>query len=113
MIPPDIRPQPMPPQPMGPMMAQMGAQAPVAAMVDPIGLLEGKVGELEMLTGDLLALVNRVHPPLKAFLPVIAQAGMAMKQELGKLRERSASLSPPIPQEMAPPPGAGLPPAAV
>jgi hypothetical protein len=111
MLPPEIR-QPAPPAlPPMPMMMQAG-QSPIPAMVDPVGMLEGKMKELEQWMADMLPLTNAVHPPLKALLVPMANIGKAFETEIAALRQRTAQPSPMMMgQEAMTPEAAGVPPA--
>lgn len=110
-IPPEIRAQqqPKPPQPglfMQAGMAQAG-QGPGAA--DAVGQLEQKIGELEKWAQDTMLLIEQVHKPAGALLVPIAQAGNALKAEIGKLRQRTQGAGPATPAGPAGAPG-GAPP---
>jgi len=116
-VPPQIRaqmaaalgvPPGLPPMPV----TMQAAQAsPIPQMVDPVGMLEGKMKELELWAADFLAMCTRFAPQLKAFLPTLANLGISMQGEIAKLRERTTPPSPTLPgAETVAPAVAGTPP---
>lgn len=94
-----------------PVTMQAAQASPIPQMVDPVGMLEGKMKELEQWAADFLSLSTRVAPQLKAFLPTLANLGISMQNEIAKLRERTTPPSPTLPgAETVAPAVAGTPP---
>jgi len=98
------------PAPQMPVSVQAAQASPVPQMVDPVGIIDAKVNELEQWAADMLPLVSRVHPPLKALLVPLANIGMQFRAEVAKLRERAGAISPQAGMEATPPAAAGMPP---
>ena len=111
MLPPEVRGQMAgPPAPAPEPVMLQASRAMIPQMVDPVAILEGKLKELELWTSDMLPLVSRIHPPLKALLVPLANIGQQFQSEIGRLRERSAQLSPQAGVEATAPAMAGMPP---
>lgn len=119
MLPPEIRdqqggaPQGGPEQP--PVISQVGQamnQQQGQPGGDPVALLEQKIQELEKWAGDTMLLVEQVHKPASALLVPIAKAGLALKQEIQKIKQRKTAGSPQPGQAPGGPPGMGAPPQA-
>lgn len=95
--PPDIVRQQAAPQ-----AAPVSAAMIPAQSADPIALLEQKISELEVWAGEASKLIQATHPALAAYLVPIAQAGRALQEEIGAMRERATG-------GVTPPPGAVAP----
>ncbi len=82
------------PMPAGPVFTQMGAAAP--ALPDPVGVLKGKVAQLEALTGEMDQILALINPGLQPLLVPIAQSGKALQSEIQTLEQRMAGPSPQV-----------------
>ena len=99
--PPDIRAQaqqqepPMPQSAMGALgqsLEQGSGQGPQdspagASGKEVIQQLTQKVQQWETITGEIYQMLGTVKPPLQALMGPVAQAGNALKQEIGKIAQ--------------------------
>lgn len=76
-------------QPPEAVFAEMGRQGG-SMLPNPLDLLDQKITELEVWAGQMAPLLSQIQPGLTALLVPIAQAGKALQQEIGGMRERAA-----------------------
>lgn len=77
------------------------ASASVPGPEELLSELESRLATLEQTTGEIGQLLDVIHRPTKALLVPIAQAGIALKQSIGQLRERLGAPPSPAPATMA------------
>ena len=75
-----------------PILADMGRLGG-GGIPDPIEILEQQMAKLEEWAGQTAPLLRQVNPALAALLVPIAQAGQALQQEIGDMKQRAGSPS--------------------